>query len=456
MTAFRDQYCFADGFGDFRVASPRMTSPGFFRFGDDTVCYGRLSAGIVRRRPEDDLYNVLRDITVAGSNTVLPFDADEVIENLRYERYIGCDTPRPGNIPWTLAKKVYYAFRPLMPVQFRKHLQRIYLKDWERIPFPAWPVDHTVENILERLLVLSLQSHHVQKIPFVWFWPEGRSACAIVTHDIETEAGRDFSLHLADLDKAFGVKSSFQIVPEKRYEIPFGFVDSLRARGCEVNLHGLNHDGQLFRDRKEFLRQVRRINQYAKAYGVAGFRSPVMYRNLAWYGDFDFAYDMSVPNVAHLDPQHGGCCTVMPYFVGNIVELPLTTTQDYSLLNILGERSITLWKQQIGLVTEKHGLISFNVHPDYVISDAYRALYRQLLAYLARFCDDHHVWLALPGEVDRWWRRRREMRVVKENGGFRVVGPSSEQAVVAYASLEAGRIVYEVTNQKREMVRSTA
>jgi hypothetical protein len=26
-----------------------------------------------------------------------------------------------------------------------------------------------------------------------------------------------------------------------------------------------------------------------------------------------FAYDMSIPNVAHLDPQRGGCCTIMPF-----------------------------------------------------------------------------------------------------------------------------------------------
>ena len=53
---------------------------------------------------------------------------------------------------------------------------------------------------------------------------------------------------------------------------------------------------------------------------------------------------MSVPNVAHLEPQRGGCCTVMPYFVGDVLELPLTTIQDYSLFHILGDYSTTLWK----------------------------------------------------------------------------------------------------------------
>ncbi|HVB59215.1 MAG TPA: hypothetical protein VNE63_22650, partial [Candidatus Acidoferrales bacterium] len=85
-----------------------------------------------------------------------------------------------------------------------------------------------------------------------------------------------------------------------------------------------------------------------------------------WYDAFEFSYDMSVPNVAHLEPQRGGCCTVMPYFVGKILELPLTTIQDYSLFHILGDYSIDLWKQQIDLIMQRNGPVSFITHPDYL------------------------------------------------------------------------------------------
>jgi len=73
-----------------------------------------------------------------------------------------------------------------------------------------------------------------------------------------------------------------------------------------------------------------------------------MYRNQDWYDSFDFSYDMSAPNVAHLDPMRGGCCTVMPYFIGKILELPVTTSQDYTLFHMLNDYSIDLWKQQLG------------------------------------------------------------------------------------------------------------
>src|SRR6267142_2981970 len=293
-----------------------------------------------------------------------------------------------------------------------------------------------------------MESHGTRQMPFVWFWPSGYSGCLILTHDVETEAGRDVCAQLADTDASFGMKSSFQIVPEDRYEVTPSFLASLLARGCELNVHGLNHDGQLFRDRKTFLGQVERINRYGKEYGAYGFRSPVLYRNLDWYADLEFSYDMSVPNVAHLDPQRGGCCTVMPYFVGNIVELPLTMTQDYSLFNIIGDRSIELWKNEIDVVRGKNGLVSFNTHPDYIMMDGCVDVYRQLLQYLTEVCAGRYLWCALPKEVDLWWRQRRQMELVSDGGRLRVRGPSSERAVVAYASVRDGSLVYELPDRR--------
>jgi hypothetical protein len=71
--------------------------------------------------------------------------------------------------------------------------------------------------------------------------------------------------------------------------------------------------------------------------------------------------------VAHLEPQKGGCCTVFPYFIGDVLELPVTTTQDYTLWHILGERSTDLWKAQMDVILQKNGLANFIVHPDYIL-----------------------------------------------------------------------------------------
>ena len=63
----------------------------------------------------------------------------------------------------------------------------------------------------------------------------------------------------------------------------------------------------------------------------------------------------------------------MPYFIGDILELPLTTTQDYSLFHILGSYSTTLWKEEVESILARNGLVSFIIHPDYLIERRARA-----------------------------------------------------------------------------------
>jgi len=134
----------------------------------------------------------------------------------------------------------------------------------------------------------------------------------------------------------------------------------------------------------------------------------------------------------------GGCCTVFPYFIGRILELPLTTTQDYALFHILGDYSIELWKRQIGLIMEKHGLVSFIVHPDYVGEERALGVYKALLDYVSRMRDERDVWIALP----RGWSERSQMRLVREGGRWRIDGRGHERARIAYASVEGGQLVY--------------
>jgi hypothetical protein len=220
-------------------------------------------------------------------------------------------------------------------------------------------------------------------------------------------------------------------------------LEQIRARGFEVNVHDLNHDGRLMCDHAEFLRRAERINMYGKQYGALGFRSAIMYRNSDWYDALDFSYDMSIPSVAHLDPQQGGCCTTLPFFIGNILELPLTTTQDYSLFNILNDYSIRLWKEQLSRIREGHGLASFIIHPDYNINPAARRVYTDLLRYLSELRAQGETWIALPREVAAWWRLRSRMHLVRDGDSWRIEGEGNERAKVAYAELVDEKLIYK-------------
>jgi hypothetical protein len=416
---------------------------GFFRFGSDIVCYGECSSGSAPDVAASADFDAQKSTIFSGSEVQLPFEMSKVIDNLRMERYVQqLSSGSKGLTKHPLIRGSYYLVREFLPVWFRRHLQMAYFKDWQSIPFPHWPVDFTVDSLHEEFLRLTMRAQGCDQIPFIWFWPDGASSCLILTHDVETSMGRDFVPSLMDLDQSRGFKASFQNVPEKRYEIPEGYVHEIRSRGFEFNIHDLNHDGHLFEDKTQFLQRAKRINEYVKKYGARGFRAGAMYRNQDWFDAFEFSYDMSVPNVAHLEPQRGGCCTVMPYFIGKILELPLTATQDYSVFQILNTYSIDLWKEQIDQIRRRNGLISFITHPDYLIESRARTAYESLLDHLRETCECHGIWEALPGEVDRWWRARNEMKLVQDNDGWRIEGPEKDRARIAYAAIDGDRIVY--------------
>jgi hypothetical protein len=428
-----------------RLAGEPAPEPGYFLFGDRTVCYGRSSMGASPEIETPDLRDLSRHVTADGSTLRLPFDPSEAVDNLRLERYVANGyTGRRSLLSSMLIREIYYRFRPLLPIAVRKHAQRLSLRRWDKLRFPAWPVDTTVEQILERLLVMTMKAQNLDKIPFIWFWPDGKSACAMMTHDVETASGLSFCSSVMSLNDSYGIKSSFQIIPEARYSTSQEILESIRVRGFEVNVHDWNHDGFLFSKRETFLTRAAKINQFAAGCGAEGFRSAVLYRNADWYHSFSFSYDMSMPNVGHLDPQRGGCCTVLPYFIGKIVELPLTTTQDYSLFHILGNYSIDLWKKQISLIMRRHGLASFNVHPDYIMKEQALHVYRALLGHLADLQKERNLWIALPRDVNRWWRDRSQMRLVPEGSRWRIEGPGQERARIAHAMLDGNRITYDV------------
>ena len=93
----------------------------------------------------------------------LPFDPAEVVDNLRLERYLGGERDRIGFL-----RKLYYCVRPLptLPpgVAFKN-----FMRNWQKTVFPHWPLDTTVENLCEALLLLAMQARGVERVPFIWF-----------------------------------------------------------------------------------------------------------------------------------------------------------------------------------------------------------------------------------------------------------------------------------------------
>lgn len=105
---------------------------------------------------------------------------------------------------------------------------------------------------------------------------------------------------------------------------------------------------------------------------------------------------------------------MLPFFIGKILELPVTSTQDYTLFHILNDYSTRLCKDQIARIRNAYGLMSFLIHPDYIIDAAARSVYTELLEYLTELRAKGETWIALPREVAAWWCLRSEMALVQD------------------------------------------
>ena len=84
------------------------------------------------------------------------------------------------------------------------------------------------------------------------------------------------------------------------------------------------------------------------------------------------------------------------------------------------------------------------IHPDYIRSEPAKGIYCDLLAYLRQTVLEKRLWIALPREIDCWWRQRSQMRLFHDGRQWRIEGPGSEQARVAYASLTEGKLTYHI------------
>jgi hypothetical protein len=343
---------------------------------------------------------------------------------------------RLGGERWRLgpAKQAYYMLKPLLPRALTRTMRRIYgrLEGWkagrlegapqssDRPIFQSsnlhWPADTRYAEfqweVMRQLVSLSGE----EALPFTHFWPDapgvpgsapgglgyGSQYAFVLTHDVETAEGLAFARQVADLDESFGFRSSFNLVPE-RYPLDYELIDELRARGFEIGVHGLKHDGKLFRSRAEFERRAERINHYLREFDAVGFRAPLTHRHAEWMQALEIEYDLSFFDTDPYEPMPGGTMSLWPFMLGRFVELPYTLVQDYVLTAVLQETTPRLWLDKVDVIEKYHGMALLNSHPDYMMDGGGLAIYRD---FLYEMKERGGFWHALPRDIARWWRAR--------------------------------------------------
>jgi hypothetical protein len=300
------------------------------------------------------------------------------------------------------AQRVYYAIKPAVPRRLSRALRRAYGAHRATALKLLWPIEPRYVQFQFDVIKHLLRITRRPSLPFLNFWPAGQRYALVLTHDVETREGQRFVPAVADLEAALGFRSSFNFVPE-RYPLDRSLMDELRARGFEVGVHGLRHDGKLFFHHQEFIRQAAHINDYIHEFAAVGFRAPLTQRQPEWMQMLDIEYDSSFFDTDPYEPITGGAMSVWPYQLGRFIELPYTLVQDHTLATILGETTPRLWLEKLDFVRAAHGMALLCTHPDYLQNPRTWRIYSDFLQLLCQRGDYYH---ALPREVARWWRSR--------------------------------------------------
>jgi peptidoglycan/xylan/chitin deacetylase (PgdA/CDA1 family) len=341
----------------------------------------------------------------ANRGVFVPFSLAEAYENYLSERW------RAAVRQKQLTQRqlaLYYRLKLLIPRSLQLTARRMLIR-WQGLPeFPAWPLEMSVVRLLCFYARCLLLENGLTELRFRWFWPGAHDAALILTHDVESADGLRLAVEIADLEQERGLRSSFNLVAHE-YVIDDGVVRELMERGFEIGVHGVYHDRSMFSGREAFEAQLPAVRHAAERLGAHGFRSPATHRVFDWLGELPVSYDCSIPHSDPFEPQPGGCCTLWPYFIGNVVELPYTLPQDHTVLTLLSHSSIDLWLTQLARIERVHGLAQVLTHPDpgYLGDARKRRLY---IEFLDAVIDRGNLWRPLPRDVATWWRQRASLR----------------------------------------------
>ncbi len=311
---------------------------------------------------------------------------------------------RFGKHRWELSlpKKIYYELKPFLPRPLTKWMRQIYGRQGDDALSLHWHIEDRYPRFLWEVMRHLLLLTGKERVTFLDFWPNSAKHAFVLTHDIETAKGQAFVRRVAELEADFGFRSSFNFVPE-RYKLDEKLMQELRENGFEVGIHGLKHDGKLFASRGKFDRRAEKINEHLQRFQAVGFRTPLTHRNPHWLQSLKIEYDLSFFDTDPFEPMPGGTMSIWPFMLGHFVELPYTLPQDYTLVEVLNDKTPNLWLEKVDFIEKYHGMALLNSHPDYLLDKENWNVYE---SFLVDMKEKGGYWHTTPKEVAVWWRRR--------------------------------------------------
>jgi len=297
---------------------------------------------------------------------------------------------------------LFYLLKPVIPRKTQLELRK-------------WLAHKKLQKAINEWPILASSTEP----PIYWQgWPDQKQFAVILRHDVESQKGHDRSRELMLVEKQLGFRSAFYFVPE-RYKVCKTLRTDMVNEGFEIGVHGLKHDGKLYRSPDIFKKRAQKINHYLSEWNAVGFTSPASHHKLDWNYALEILYDSSTFDTDPFEPQPTNLATIFPKWIDHVeypneehlshsgyVELPYTLPQDFQSFVIMQQKNIDLWKRKVDWIAEHGGMVNVVTHPDYMsfgndevgIEEYPIAYYEQFLTYIKEQYADRY-WHGLPRDL---------------------------------------------------------
>jgi hypothetical protein len=271
-----------------------------------------------------------------------------------------------------------------------------------RLTFPRWPCETALIEYWRRWLSDTLEELRLSDGWHLAFWPEGARCSIVLTHDIHNVNDLAQIDEISDLEERFGFRSAWYL-PLEDLEVDWRRICALQSRGFEFGVGGVR--GADASSSEPALRRLRpRLEQTIRGHQIRGFRAPSVCRNVAWISGLDFDFDSTFCDTDPFDSKPGGTCSIFPFFIGGMVELPVTLGRDHTLIQFLRRNPLSIWSLKARWIASAGGMILAATEPRFLSVESYLAAYKDLLTELSGL----QAWRARPSEVAAWWRHRNQ------------------------------------------------
>ena len=330
--------------------------------------------------------------------------------------------PRSPRPPTTRVK-------PLLPRRLQIAMRRLYAKRQARTEFPAGRSSRSSSTAGVPSCARRWTRARGEPMPVIANWPEGRRFAAILTHDVEGPAGIANMPRVLEIERRHGFVSSGTSSPRATRSRTACF-DHSAPRAARSGCTAIKHDCKLFASRARFEAELPEIHRYLAEWDAVGFRSPATHRNADWMPELGALYDSSFPDTDPFEPQAGGCCSILPYFLGRPGraadhagpgphavgdpapghDRPLDAQErlDHRQRRADQPDHAPRLPRHAGTAPHVRGIPRVPGRPT-------------------------EGWHTLPREVAAWWHTRSGLRCIEDGGGAHIEGEGAERATIAWA-----------------------